>query len=69
MKLINAEENLTAEVTLNGQLLTVRTLLADGGELTGWNYDYAAEGFDPEYAAEAYAYEITRYERAGYAKV
>jgi hypothetical protein len=61
--LTNAEENKTAEVILNGETLTVRVLLGNGEELTGWTYDYAAEGFEPGYAAEAADYEVAAFER------
>ncbi|CAD80143.1 gp19.2 [Streptomyces phage phiBT1] len=64
--LTNAEKNQTAEVILNGETLTVRVLLSDGGELTGWTFDYEAEGFEPGYAADAASYEVARFERNGY---
>lgn len=66
VKLTNAEKNQTAEVVLNGETLTVRVLLGSGDELTGWTFDYEAEGFEPGYAADAAAYEVDRFERNGY---
>ncbi|QAX94744.1 hypothetical protein HOV12_gp48 [Streptomyces phage Lilbooboo] len=64
--LTNADLNQTAEVVLNGETLTVRVLLGSGDELTGWTFDYEADGFEPGYAADAAAYEVTRFERIGY---
>ncbi|MEV0126378.1 hypothetical protein AB0I16_33340 [Streptomyces sp. NPDC050703] len=61
--LTNDEKNQTAEVILNGETLTVRILLADGEELTGWTYDYEAEGYEPGYASEVADYEVARLER------
>lgn len=66
VKLTNADTNRTAEVTLNGETLTVRVLMGNSEELTGWTFDYAADGFEPGYAADAAAYEVSRFERIGY---
>jgi hypothetical protein len=66
VKLTNAEMNQTAEVSLEDETLTVRVLLSSGDELTGWTFDYAAEGFEPGYGADAAAYEVSRFERIGY---
>ncbi|MFJ8955599.1 hypothetical protein ACIRO1_36460 [Streptomyces sp. NPDC102381] len=68
MKLVHNEENKSVVITLNGQVLTVRAFAGDS-EITGWNCDYEAEGFGPNYAADAYEYEIKRYERIGYTKL
>ncbi|MFD3904110.1 hypothetical protein ACFXOL_01620 [Streptomyces californicus] len=66
MTLTNAETKQTAEVTLKEEILTVRVLLSNGDELSGWTLDYLAEGFEPGYADEAAAYEVERFERNGY---
>ncbi|MEU2760412.1 hypothetical protein [Streptomyces sp. NPDC007094] len=67
MKLINAEEGKSVEITLIGQVLTVRSFAGDV-EMNGWNCDYASAGFQPEYAHAAWAYEVDRYMRMGYTK-
>ncbi|WP_274031216.1 hypothetical protein [Streptomyces sp. MMBL 11-1] len=66
VKLTSAEKNQTAEIKLKDETLTVRVLLSNGEELTGWQFDYAAEGFDAGYAAAAAAFEVDRFERYGY---
>jgi len=68
VRLTNSDIEQTAEVIRDGEVVTVRVLIANGGEIAGWTYDYLAEGFEPGFAKQEAEYQVERFERVGFTR-
>jgi hypothetical protein len=68
VRLTNSDIEQTAEVIRDGEVVTVRVLMANGGEIAGWTYDYLAEGFEPGFAKQEAEYQVERFERIGFTR-
>ena len=68
VRLTNSDIEQTAEVIRDGEVVTVRVLMANGGEIAGWTYDYLAEGFEPGFAKQEAEYQVERFERVGFTR-
>lgn len=68
VRLINSVLDQIAEVTRDGDVMTVRVLTANGVELEGWTYDYIAEGFEPGFAKQEAEHQVKNFERLGFVR-
>jgi len=68
VRLFNSVLDQIAEVTRDGDVMTVRVLTANGVELEGWTYDYIAEGFEPGFAKQEAEHQVKNFERLGFVR-